>query len=118
MSMEKISSQQVKTLLKTASATIRDLETENADLRVKLASKEKRERAEKLASMMDEKGLSAEFDHQEKVAHLLEAPDLNVTEEAIKMASPQTGGIGNIGDRPGAGLHAFETYIISGESGE
>lgn len=120
MTLEKISSQQAQTLLKTASATIRTLKTENSDLHVKVAGFEKRERVEKIAAEMEEKGLHADLDHKEKVAHLLDAdsvPNLDVTEEAVKLASPQGAVLGNLGDRPGASDgSSFEHFILTGET--
>jgi hypothetical protein len=121
--MEKISSQQAQTILKTASATIRTLQSEKADLQEKVAGFEKRERAEKIAAEMEEKGLHADLDRQEKVAHLLNAdavPNLDVTEEAVKMASPQNAVLGNLGDRPGGASSggAFEHFIVTGEAPE
>lgn len=120
--MQKISSQQVKTLLKTASATIRDLQSENAALREKTASFEKRARAETIAAEMEDKGLHSEMSHQEKVAYLLDpkkSPNLDVTEQAIKMASSQKGSLGGFGDDVGTNsATALEQYILTGESPE
>jgi hypothetical protein len=118
--MQKISSTQVKTLLKTASATIRNLNAENCALREKNAAYEKRARVEKIAAEMEEKGLHSDLSRQEKIAFLLDAkraPNLDVTEEAVKMASPQKGVIGSLGDDVGANsASAFEQYILTGES--
>lgn len=116
--MKKISHQQVQSLLKTASTTIRAQENELSDLREKIARFEKRERAEKIAAEMEEKGLHADLSFQEKVAHLEQAASLDVTEEAVKLASPQNAVLGSVTDRPGNGVHAFEQYILTGESPE
>lgn len=117
--MNKISHQQVQSLLKTASTTIRGLQSENSDLKSKVASFEKRARAEKIAAEMEDKGLHADLSYQEKVAHLLQgAPNLDVTEAAVKMASPQNTVLGSITDMPGNGSHAFEQYILTGEAPE
>lgn len=117
--MKKISHQQVQSLLKTASSTIRNLQSTNANLREKMAQYEKRARAEKIAADMEEKGLHADLSRQEKIAHLLEkAANLDVTEAAVKMASPQNAVLGSISDAPGGGMHAFEQYILTGEAPE
>lgn len=121
--MQKISSQQVKTLLKTASATIRDLNTENSELKSKIASFEKKARAEKIAADMEEKGLNADLSMHEKVAYLLDpkkTPNLDLTAEAVKLASTQKGILGALGDAT-AGANsqsALEHYILTGESPE
>lgn len=111
---KKISAQQVQSLLKTASSTIRSLQGENVELREKVATFERRERAEKIAQSMEEKGLHADLSHQEKVAHILKR-DMGITEEAVKMASPQNSVLGSLDDRPGNGMSAFEQYVLTGE---
>lgn len=116
--MKKISHQQVQSLLKTASTKIRELESDKVGLRVKVAEFEKRERAEKIAAEMEENGLHADLTRQEKVAHLLDqekCPDLNVTEAAVKLASPQGELLGDLSENPGSGQNAFENYILTGE---
>lgn len=116
--MNKISHQQVQTLLKTASTTIRALQSEKDDLQAKVAGFEKKERAEKIAADMEEKGLHADLSFSEKVAHLLDGErvkDLTVAEEAVKMAAPNVGVLGSVTDQPGSGLSPFELYIATGE---
>jgi hypothetical protein len=115
--MNKISSTEAKTLLKTAAATIRTQKETIDELQTKVASFEKHERIEKVARAMEEKGLHAELTFEEKVAHLRQVQNLDVTEEAVKIASPQRGVFGSVSDKPSAGgAHPFETYILTGET--
>jgi hypothetical protein len=87
--MEKISNQQAAALTKVAASTLRALSEENKALREKVASHEKQSRAEKIAVMMEEKGLNTELDFPSKVASILERDDLTVLEEAVGMSAPQ-----------------------------
>lgn len=88
--MDKISYAQVGQAMKTAAASLRVLSEENAQLKDKVAHFERKERAEKLASQMDEKGLQPELSFQEKVSGLLRRENLDAVEEAISMSAPQT----------------------------
>jgi hypothetical protein len=116
--MQKISSQDAATLLKQAGAAIRALKAENSGLREKVASGEREKRVEKIAREMEEKGLSSDLSFEQKIAAVRKAPNLEVTEEAIKLAAPQGNFFGQINDEDGpsgVGLSAFEQYIITGE---
>lgn len=113
--MQKISSRDASALLKQAGSAIRDLTTENTSLREKLAQQVRDVRIVKMAREMEEKGLMDETDLAEKVAHLQKVPDLNVTEEAIKLAAPQSSGFGGLGEDDVGGAHPFETYVATGE---
>ena len=113
--MQKISSKDAAALLKQAGATIRSLAKENQDLAEKLAQQDRDMRVVKIARDMEAKGLSQELTLAEKVAHLRKAKNLDVTEEAIKLAAPQTGGFGGVSEVPGSSRHPFETFIESGE---
>jgi hypothetical protein len=115
MTMRKISSQDAKALLKTAGAAIRAVTEENAALREKVASYERHVRVEKIARDMEDKGLNTDLDFNQKVAALAHAQNLDVTEEAIKMAAPQGRVFGDVGEVPGQGVSSFETYIMTGE---
>ena len=115
--MNKISSKDAAALLKQAATGIRSVVKENSELREKLANHETTERVEKLARDMEAKGLSPELAFEEKVAALREAENLDVTEEAVKLATPQVGvelGLPSE-DVPGASVNALETYILTGE---
>jgi hypothetical protein len=89
MAMEKLSNAEVGQLNKLAAQTIRALSGENQELKTKVASFEKKEKAEKLAKVMDEKGLEPELSMSEKVASLLERDDLDVMEKAVGMTATQ-----------------------------
>lgn len=114
--MQKISSNDAATLLKQAGGAIRDLSAENQSLREKIARQERDARVVKLARDMEEKGLGEDLSLAEKVAHLRKAPDLDVTEQAVKLAAPQGNMFGDPSEVPsGGGGHPFEVFIATGE---
>jgi capsular polysaccharide biosynthesis protein len=93
---DKISNVQVAQLQKLASHTLRALSEENTTLRKdnselieKVASFEKRARAEKIANEMEAKGLNLGTTFEQKVAELLTNDRLDVVEEAVGLAAPQ-----------------------------
>ena len=93
---DKISNVQVAQLQKLASHTLRALSEENTTLREensglieKVASFEKRARAEKIANEMEAKGLNLGSTFEQKVAELLTNDRLDVVEEAVGLAAPQ-----------------------------
>ena len=93
----KLSNIQVAELTKLAGTTIRTLSTENntlrsenADLKTKVAAFEKRARAEKIAESMEAKGLNPDVPYGDKVTEILARENLEVLEEAVGMAAPQT----------------------------
>lgn len=94
--MNKISSAQIGQMTKLASAALRtlsernqSLEAETNELRVKVASYERRAHAEKIASQMHAKGIDPSTSLEEKVASLIQRDNLEVVEEAVSMSSPQ-----------------------------
>ena len=87
--MRKISSVEVGEMMKLAAGNLRALSEENQELRTKVAAYEKRDRAEKVASAMEEKGLEPELSFEEKVEGLLRREDLEVVEQAVGMSAPQ-----------------------------
>jgi hypothetical protein len=95
--MDKISGAQAEQLLKTAAANVRALSTElttvskeNGELKNKIAHFERKEHAERLAILMEEKSVKTELSFPEKVASLLDGDrDLKVVEEALTMGVPQ-----------------------------
>ena len=113
--MQKISSRDAAALLKQAGSAIRDLTKENQGLREKIARQERDARVVKLARDMEEKGLSPDLSLAEKVAHLRKVPDLNVTEQAVKLAAPQGNLFGNVGEVQSGEGHPFEVFIATGE---
>lgn len=86
---DKISMTKTASVLKTAGATIRRLNTENVELREKLAAFELKEKAQDLAKEAEAKGLWAEIEGVEKKAeHILRnSHKLPIIEEAIKMSA-------------------------------
>lgn len=87
--MDKLSNAEVGQLTKLSAETIRALSGENQELKAKVAHYEKRDKAEKIAMKMEEKGLEPDLTLKEKVDGLLKRDDLNVVEEAVGMTAPQ-----------------------------
>lgn len=94
--MDKISAAEVGQMTKLAASALRalsgrnqELESENGELKAKLASYEREKHAEKIAMMMESKGIEPTVSKEEKIAKLLERDDLRVVEEAVTMSSPQ-----------------------------
>lgn len=94
--MNKYSGAQVGQMMKLAAENVRALSTENQGLRTtneelktKVASFEKRERAEKIASAMEAKGLEPETTMEAKIENLLAREDLSVLEQAVELTASQ-----------------------------
>lgn len=87
--MNKISHAEAGQMLKVAADSLRVLSDENQELKAKLAQYAKKEHAEKVAHLMEEKGIEPELSYQEKVAGLLKRDNLEVLEEAVGFAAPQ-----------------------------
>lgn len=87
--MRKLSNVEASQMMKLAAENLRALSEENQELRTKVAAYEKREKAERIASLMDEKGLEPDASFQEKVAGLLKREDLDVVEQAVEFSAPQ-----------------------------
>ena len=116
--MQKISSNDAAALLKQAGSAIRALLVENEQLTEKQAQDKRDARVVKQAQEMEEKGLSFGGDDTslpEKVAHLRKVPDLEVTEQAVKMAAPQGDHFGSVGEVGGSGELPFVTFVNTGE---
>jgi Skp family chaperone for outer membrane proteins len=113
--MQKISSKDVQTILKQAGAAIRHLTGENKRLTEKLAADQKERRIVKLAQEMEQKGLNSALSFEEKVAELKGA-NLDVTEQAVKLAAPNMK-LASVSDdaTSGTGVTAFENFILTGE---
>lgn len=118
--MEKISQEDARALLKTAGSTIRTLAGEVRNLREKVASYERENRIRGIAQEMEQKQLAPEMSFEEKMASLRQARDLNVTAEAVKLASPQGFSLGSVSDTPSVGdaESALTTFIMTGDSPE
>ena len=116
--MNKISSNDAASILKQAGAAIRKVTSERDEALAKVASFEKTQRVSKIAREMEDKGLSSDLSFEEKVAAINTSKNLDVTEEAIKLAAPQSQLFGNAEERPSSGGNsssALESYIMTGE---
>lgn len=87
--MKKISNVEAGQMMKLAAENLRALSEENQEMRTKLAAFEKKERAEKIASAMEEKGIEPELSLSDKIEGLLKRDDLEVVEQAVGMSAPQ-----------------------------
>ena len=87
--MNKTAQAQAGQMMKLAAENLRALSEKYQEAVTKVAHYEKRERAEKIASKMEEKGLEPELTLQDKIAGLLQRDDLSVVEEAVSMSAPQ-----------------------------
>ena len=101
--MNKISSKDATSLLKQAGVALVKVAKERDTLREKVAAFERDQRVVKIARDMEEKGLSSDLTFEEKVAAMKSAKNLDITEEAIKLAAPQGRVLGGLGDVPGGG---------------
>lgn len=112
----KVSAQQAAGVLSQVGPTLRALSAENEALKEKVANYERRERAEKLATVMDAKNLEPDLSHDEKVEKLMKQPDLDVVEKAVDMSAQQVK-LASVSDFPGESGHdaqtAFESAILS-----
>ena len=116
--MEKISREDELRVLAEAPTVIRKLASERDYYREKLAARERRDRLEKIAMAMIEKGLR-EGSIQE-VADNLEKEatsgqfDLDVTEQAVNMVGPDMGKAASVSETVRSGGHTdFENFIMS-----
>lgn len=75
MSMEKISAAQIDHVMVKAAAELRSLSAENETLRLELASRDRRDHAEKIASVAVDRGIMAEEDAAEYASELSEGSD-------------------------------------------
>ena len=88
--MEKLSAAEWQEILAEVPSVLRALVEENRELKEKVAGYERKEHAEKVASLMVERGIEPNVGYQEKVASLLRDPqrDLRVMEEAVRLEVP------------------------------
>lgn len=87
--MDKLSGAKVNEIMKVSAATLRAMSEENQQLKTKVAFFQKKEQAEKVATLMEEKGLNENLSYNDKVASLMEREDLTVMETAVGMSAPQ-----------------------------
>lgn len=102
-------------VLRKVPGVLRSLRAENVKLASAVAEYKRRDEAEELVAMMDDKGLSdASVPFKTKVANLLSSDkDLGVVREAINMATPDMS-FASESDSPGSGMSDFENYILNG----
>lgn len=112
MSMNKLSSDDVRGTLAQVGPTLRALSEENSTLKEKLAHYQKMERVAKLASTMQNKGLNPETTMEEKVAALMQRDNLHVIEEAVSMSAPQIK-LAEVSDRPGSATDAASAFAAA-----
>lgn len=110
MSMNKLSSDEVRDTLAQVGPTLRALSEENSELKEKVAHYEKIERVTKIASSMQNKGLNPETTMEEKVAALMQRNNLQVIEEAINMSAPQIK-LAEVSDHPGNPTNAESAFV-------
>jgi len=125
--MVKISAEKAAQVYAEVPHVLRALVRERDGLKEKLASAtaelnelKRRDRIEKIAKVMEEKGLDQETSHEDKVARIEKAAaakSLDVIEEAVGLSAPQKP-LGSLGDEleSGNGMNMLEAYLI-GEAG-
>lgn len=105
MTMNKLSSTKVAEVLAQVPIALRALSQENQELKEKIASYEKRDRATKIASAMQSKNLDPETSYEEKISSLMGRNDLDVYEKAIDLSAPQIK-LASLSDDPSTGNSA------------
>lgn len=125
MSQVKISAEKAAQVYAEVPGVLRALAAERDELKEKLASAtaelnelKKRDRIEKIAKAMEEKGLDQETTHEDKVARIEKAAaakGLDVIEEAVGLTAPQRP-LGSLGDEieVGNGANMLEAYLMEG----
>lgn len=106
--MNKISSEQAGQILAQVAPTLRaqqgaieSLTAENGELTEKVAYYIRKERAEKIASQLEAKGLDPDTSFNQKVEGLMSTDkNLDVIEEAVGMSAPQIK-LASLSDNPG-----------------
>lgn len=122
--MNKISNAQVAEVLTDAATTLRAQQAYIGELESKLASSERRDRVEKLASEMHRKGLELDVsvtDLADRLEKAAEANKLDVLETAVDLVGPDMGSkLASLtnDDGPGASSAAsdLERFIV-GQTG-
>lgn len=100
--MDKLSNEQLSELYSDAAVTIRKLASKNKVLEEKLASKELRERAEKVASAMHDKNINLDTSRESLVEELEKEAargKLDEIERAVDMVGPNMGKFAQVDNR-------------------
>lgn len=114
--MIKLSNEHIKTVLTKVASTLRSQNTKIAELEEMVEHHKKKDRAEDLAKKMEEKNINSEHSHEEKVAKLMAADDLDVIERAIDMSSDKFDKIANVDSQAGNSTDSFSqlySYVLS-----
>ena len=112
--MIKIASDEAREVIGQFGPALRAQQMEIQALRTKLAEYEKYARVTKLASEMQQKGLDPDVSYEDQVDRLMQATNLAVVEEAVRMGAPQVK-VAELADRSGNPADAtamFEALII------
>jgi hypothetical protein len=120
MSMQKISSEQASQILGQVGPTLRAQQQKIESQAVmieeqqeKLAFYQRRERAEKIASQLEAKGLDPDTTYAQKVDGLMSSDkNLDVIEEAVGMSAPQIK-LASLSDNPGNASDAKSAFEIA-----
>jgi len=127
MGKEKISAAQAAQVYSEVPGVLRALVTErnellekNASLRKENEEFKRRDRIEKIARSMQEKGLDPSSSLEEKADRIKEAAQrgrsLDVIEEAVEMTAPN-GELAKLAEeQPGNGANQLEAYLLGGLS--
>jgi len=107
--MKKLASDQVAATLSQVGPTLRALSEENQTLKEKVATFQKRDRVEKIASHMEAKQLDPSSSREEKIAALMEHGNLEVVEKAIELSAPQIK-LASVSDHPGNPSNAEDAF--------
>ena len=110
--IKKLASDEVAATLAQVGPTLRALSQENQELKEKVAAYMKRDRVEKIASEMEEKGLEPDTSREDKVNNLLGRgdDDLEVVERAIEMSAPQVK-LASVSDHPSNPSDATSAFV-------
>jgi cell division septum initiation protein DivIVA len=86
--LEKIAAAQVDEYMAKAASALRTLSTENAQLKTKIAEFERKEQAEKIASIAVDRGVLAEDEATEYAERLISGgEDLKMVEDFVRRSS-------------------------------
>jgi len=119
--MKKLSNEQISQVLSEAPGIIRDLVSENASLRDKVAGMERKEAAADLAETMHGKGLELDVTLEDLTARLEKAAEqgkLETYREAVELSGPDMGSklaslSNNDGNHAATGS-ALERFLLGG----
>lgn len=114
--MNKLASNEVAATLSQVGPTLRALSEENVALKEKVAAYQRQERIEKIATVMEDKGLDRDNSFEQRVVNLSNHDDsrLNAVEEAIEMSAPQIklASVSDHAGNPSDATSAFEAAIL------